>query len=127
MNRPVAYRGGVRVVAYALLSGGNAPGLDFFKSLEIRDQIKMLKLFEMLGERGLIFNKEKFKAIEGAKFYEFKSKRIRMPCYQDGLIWIVTHGFMKKTDKIDPEEIRRAERIKAEDEIICQSGMKKRI
>lgn len=116
----------MRVVSYALVSGGNAPGLDFFRGLDIRDQMKMLKLFEMLGERGSIFNKEKFKAIEGTKFYEFKSKQIRMPCYQGGLIWIVTHGFIKKTDKIDREEIRRAERIRAEDEIICQSGMKKK-
>ena len=35
-----------------------------------------------------------------------------MPCFREGRCWVVTHGFIKKTDKIDPEQIRRAERIR---------------
>ncbi len=42
---------------------------------------------------------------------------VRMPCFTlpDGLV-VITHGFVKKRDKLSPAEIQRAARIKAEDE-----------
>jgi phage-related protein len=39
-----------------------------------------------------------------------------MPCfYASGRQLVITHGFMKKSDNIPPEEIKRANRILAED------------
>lgn len=122
MVRPEAYRGDQRLVVYAVAAGGASPAQEFFRNLVPRDQAKVLKLFQMLGDRGRIQNREKFKAIEGTQFFEFKSRQIRMPCCQEGPVWIVTHGFIKKGDRIDPEQIRRAERIRDEDEIVFQAG-----
>ncbi len=123
MSRPVAYQGQARRIVYAITSAGS-PGLDFVDGLDVRNKAKVFKLFQMLGDRGEIHNKEHFKPIEGTKFCEFKSHQIRIPCYRDGLFWIVTHGFIKKDFKIDPAELRRAERIRDEDKAM-QAGIHK--
>ena len=42
----------------------------------------MLRLFNKMAEQGRIANREQFKRIEGTdKLWEFKSFKIRMPCY----------------------------------------------
>ena len=123
MSRPVACRGQARRIVYAVTPAGS-PGLDFVNGLDARNKAKVVKLFQMLGDRGEIHNKEHFKPIEGTKFCEFKSHQIRLPCYRDGLFWIITHGFIKKSDKIAREEIHRAERIRDEDKA-RQAGIHK--
>ena len=42
-----------------------------------------------------------------------------MPCFTlpDGLV-VITHGFIKKRDRISPGEIQRAAGIEAEDESV---------
>ena len=44
-----------------------------------------------------------------------------MPCFRKGDLMIITHGFRKKTDAISLEQIKRADRIKAEDLIVEKS------
>jgi hypothetical protein len=101
---------------YAVAADGTSPGEQFYEGLGDTDKAKLNKLFEVLGDLGRISNKEKFKKIEGSEFFEFKSFQIRMPCFfQDGGVVVITHGFIKKGDKISSAEIRRAERIKEED------------
>ncbi len=72
----------------------------------------------MLGDRGWINNDQKFKPIEGTKFFEFKDFQLRMPCFRQGNTMVITHGFIKKTGPIPAAEIRRAERIKGEDALM---------
>lgn len=105
------------MVVYAVCGDQTSPGEEFYDALDDGDKAKLNKLFEHLGDHSKISNKEKFKKIEGTDFFEFKSFQIRMPCYfkQGGLV-IITHGFRKKDDRIPPAEIKRAERIKEEDE-----------
>jgi len=115
--RPVAYSGERFTVAYARCLDQTAPGEEFYDELDDTNKAKLNKLFEFLGNHGKISNKEKFKKIEGTEFYEFKSFQIRMPCFfSRGQLVIITHGFVKKGDKIPPAQIKRAERIKEEDE-----------
>jgi hypothetical protein len=78
---------------------------------------KLLALFQMLGDQGEIWNREKFKKIEGTEFFEFKSFQIRMPCFfLPGNLVVITHGFRKKKDKAPAAEVKRARLIKSEDE-----------
>ena len=44
---------------------------------------------------------------------------VGMPCFTlpDGFV-VITHGFIKKRDKISPAEIERAKRIKAEEGVV---------
>lgn len=118
MNRIFAYKGSQLAVEFAIRSNGESPGHQFYKGLKQIDQAKLLKLFEIIGDQGQIRNREKFKPIEGTKLFEFKSFQIRMPCFRIEHSWVVTHGLIKKTQKIPPADLTRAEEIKAEHERI---------
>ncbi|MGA2774168.1 MAG: type II toxin-antitoxin system RelE/ParE family toxin [Bryobacteraceae bacterium] len=116
MDRPVAYSGTQFAIVYAVCLDDKSPGEVFYDGLKDADKAKLNKLFERLGDHGKILNEEKFKKIDDT-FFEFKSFQIRMPCFfHRGRLVIITHGFRKKTEKIPPAEIKRAERIKGEDE-----------
>ena len=122
MRRPVAYNGHRYTIVYAVCRNEESPGEEFYNGLQDADEAKLNKLFEYLGDHGTIRNQEKFKKLDET-FFEFKSHQIRMPCYftASGLV-IVTHGFRKKKDKTTPAEIRRAERIRDEDNEQEQQG-----
>lgn len=100
MARPIAYRGLLRVVAFAVCSNGESPGEEFFDQLRDADKAKMLKLFQRMGDTGRISNREKYKKIDG-QLWEFKAGQIRMPCFTaaKGVV-VITHGFLKKSDSI---------------------------
>ena len=65
---------------------------------------------------------ERFKKIEGTRFFEFKNHQIRMPCFfEPGGSVIITHGFKKKGDRIPQPQLERAERIREEDLAVQKS------
>ena len=116
MERPIAYRGRMFTIAYAVERSGRSPGREFFDELPGQDQAKVMRLFALLAEQGKITNPEKFGDL-GQGFREFKSFQIRMPCrFVAGGIVLVTHGFFKKSDKTPKAEIDRARRIFNEDQ-----------
>ncbi len=91
---------------------GRVPALEFLRELRLEDQIKMQHLFDW-SARDLIANREKYKLLD-AGIFEFKSKQIRMPCFESpGGLLVVTHGFIKKKDEAPPAEVRRGKEIKA--------------
>lgn len=119
MKRIFAYKGSVVAVEFAVRTNGDSPGSIFFGELGVSDKAKLLKLFETLGDQGRIKNQEKFKHIEGAgNFFVFKSFQIRMLCFRLGHSYVITHGYIKKADKMPPEQLTRAEKIKEEHERI---------
>jgi|ERR1017187_2734161 hypothetical protein len=118
MQRPIARGGPSRTVVYAVRANGTSPGFEFYRDeLTEKEQAQMLRLFNKMAEQGRIANKEQFKRIEGTdKLWEFKNFKIRMPCYfLPGNLVVITHGFRKYRDRIDPGEIGRAESIMRED------------
>jgi len=117
MDRLIAYAGAQRRVVFAVCADGSSPAAQFFDRLGSADKAKMLKLYQYLADHGWITNPEKFKKIAGTDFFEFKSFQVRMPCFfAPGRLVIVTHGFLKKGDRIPPQELERARRIRQEDE-----------
>ncbi|MGA2590251.1 MAG: type II toxin-antitoxin system RelE/ParE family toxin [Bryobacteraceae bacterium] len=101
---------------YAVCINGTSPGSDYYTALDETDKAKLNALFARMAEHGVIKNETKFKKITGTEFFEFKSHQIRMPCYYvPGRLLVITHGFNKKTDRMPPAEIARAERIRRED------------
>jgi hypothetical protein len=129
MERPIAHRGAVLVVAFAVTRNGASPGLEFYESCSDRNKGRLLKLFKLLGDRGWINNDQKFKPIEGTKFCEFKDFQLRMPCFRTENTMVITHGFVKKQGPIPPAEIIRAERIRGEDALMMgeKHGKAKRV
>jgi hypothetical protein len=117
----IAYRGARFKIEFAQLRDGTVPGMEFLKAQEPRWQANMQVLFKRLGDEGRISNREKFKPIENTEFWEFKAFQIRMPCYfrRDQRV-VITHGFLKKDDKIRKGDLRRATNIKNEYEAILR-------
>jgi len=119
----IAYCGGKLTIEFARLSNGSIPASEFLTALEERWQARLLVLFQRLGDFGRIDNREQFKKVKG-DIWEFKSFKIRMLCYYrpDKRV-VVTHGFVKKEDRIPTRELLRAESIKREYESILAQAV----
>jgi hypothetical protein len=79
--------------------------------LEPGERRKVDVLFEKLGTTGKIWNKEKFKKLEGSdNIWGFKCFQIRLPCFfTPNRRVILAFGFRKQKDRYSREEILRAE------------------
>jgi len=114
-KKEVLYKGKLHTVELAITSNGRCPGKKFLDGLSKVDREKILRIIKRRADEGKLTNREQFKKIEGEDFFEFKNFQIRMPCYfhVDGRV-IITHGFLKKGDSIEPEQIYRMKRIRDE-------------
>ena len=118
MARIIAYEGAKFTIGYARDRSGESPAHVFFESLGAGDVVKMMALFQRLGDHGNFMNKEKFRDL-GEGLYEFKSFQIRMIfayCRKERAVVVLTHGFIKKQDRTPNEELARARRIFEEDQ-----------
>lgn len=116
-DRPIVEIGHKRIVACAMLLNGKCPAEDFLENLKRSDYAtfgKFSALFQRMANEGIIPNKQQFRKVEG-EIWEFKCYQHRIGCYQDGPVWVLTHGFIKKRDKWPKEELERAKRIAKED------------
>lgn len=105
----------VRIEA-VVLADGSCPAEAFLDGLGEADAAKVLALFDLFVQRfPQPLSREKFKKIEGtAGLFEFKSFQIRLPCFfRPGGRLLVTHGLIKKADRLPPQEIARAHAIQA--------------
>lgn len=109
----MVYRSAVCTVEYATCLDGSMPAKEFYEALPVSEQRKMMTLFERIGDKGRIFNREQFKKVEGYIF-EFKRHQVRMGCFQAEHRWFLTHGFIKKQDDWPPSQLERANRIRLE-------------
>jgi len=119
----VAYRGGRYTIEYATSRDGAVPGHEFLVGREPRWQARLLYLYKVLGDTGVIRNEEQFSKLEG-DFWEFKAYQIRMICYfrPDKRV-VITHGCVKKKNRIDREQLRRAARIKQDYEAMMNEKL----
>ena len=114
-KREVLYQGKFHTVELAVTANYRCPAKKFLNSLSKFDREKILRVIKRLADEGKVANREQFKKIEGEDFFEFKNSQIRMPCYFYAVgRLIITHGFIKKEDRIRPEEIDRMKRIRDE-------------
>ncbi len=98
---------------YVLEENGKCDLLEFFSILNRSHPGEMSKIERYLNRTkdfGLIVNNEIFKSI-GNGFYEFRTRGgVRVFCFLDaGKMVICTSGYIKKKDKLDPAELKRAE------------------
>jgi phage-related protein len=114
-KREVLYQGKFHPVELAITANGRCPAKKFLNNLSKDDREKILRVIKRMADEGKVANREQFKKIESEDFFEFKNSQIRMPCYfhAAGRL-IITHGFIKKGDRIRPEEIDRMKRIRDE-------------
>lgn len=112
-DRPVAVRGSLRTIEYAVCANGSMPAKGFIEGLVESDQRKMATLFVRMANHGDVPNHKQFKSVR-AKIFEFKKHQIRVFCFRKGDCWLLTNGYKKKTNKLDQREVNRAERIMRE-------------
>ena len=97
---------------------GDCPIEEFMNSLDIKMRAKMIGLFELLEEKGNQLREPYSKMIEDGIF-EIRCKvgnnisRVLYFFYFEGKI-ILTNGFVKKTQKTPTEEIKLAQKYRAD-------------
>ena len=97
---------------------GDCPVEEFIDSLDVKMRAKMIGLLELLEEKGNQLREPYSKPIDDGIF-EIRCKagnnitRVLYFFYYEGKI-ILTNGFIKKTQKTPPEEIKLAKERRAD-------------
>lgn len=105
------------VVFYEKVNG-ECPVEEFMSSLDMKMRSKMVGMLELLEEHGNQLREPYSKALEDGIF-EIRCKvgtnitRVLYFFYYEGKI-VLTNGFVKKTQKTPPEEIKRAKDRRAD-------------
>lgn len=118
----IAFEGEKFLIEWYFDTKGHSVALDYFESLTENEQIKLLSLFELMGNIGAIKNETKFRS-EGDKIFAFKPQPHRFLCFFfTGQKIIITNAFHKKTDKLPPKEKDKALKIKDDYELRLKRG-----
>ncbi|HEU5281689.1 MAG TPA: type II toxin-antitoxin system RelE/ParE family toxin [Gammaproteobacteria bacterium] len=117
-----AYRGEFFTIEWYFDNKGKSPALTHYLSLPLNEKIATLHLFKRMGDGGKIMDKTKFNH-EGDKLFAFKPQPNRFLCFFTvGKKIIITHGFVKKSQKLPALEKKRALKIKQEYEHRIATG-----
>jgi hypothetical protein len=108
---------------YALEEDGKCELLEFLSGISEKMRNKLVRYFDRTKDHGLMGNEEILKNI-GDKFLEFRTRDgVRVFCFFDaGKMLICTGGYIKKRDKLDPVEIKRAKILRAKYEFAKSSN-----
>src|SRR6266704_224893 len=99
---------GEKFKIYGLLINGACEADEYLKELSEKEKSKLIPLLKYTADTGPVKNEQKFKNI-GNGIFEFKGFQSRLFCFFDeGRIIILTHGFIKKRDKLDSADIQKA-------------------
>jgi phage-related protein len=123
MNREyIAYEDSIFTIEWFYDSKGRSPALEYYKSLNTEERIKLLRLFKRIGDSGEIRDKTKFNS-EGNQIYAFKPKPERFLCFFfTNKKIIVTNAFCKKQQKLPENEKAKALKYKSDYEKRANKG-----
>ena len=108
MKNFVAYSGKNLTIEWFFDNNGKSLVAENFSKLSLPRKKKIFTLFRLLGDRGKIFNKEKFRN-EGNKIYAIKAFQDRLLCFFfEGAKIIVTNAYEKKSSKMPAKEKDKA-------------------
>lgn len=96
-----------RVIEFLVKENGKSPALEFYNSLDEKIKNKFRFLFTRMEEFGKISDPTKFNA-EPDGFYCFKYEQVRFIAFMDKEKIILTHGFIKKEQKLPARELEKA-------------------
>ncbi len=108
-------KGDKRDIVYAVRANGQKPARDFIRELEIGEQARFMAVFKNLCDTGRL-REHKLKKLhtKEGQAWEFRSHDWRIGAFQDGRLWVLTHGFPKKSQRTPKNEIDMIERIRRE-------------
>jgi hypothetical protein len=108
MKEFIAYEGMEFAIEWFHDTKGKSQSLEYFLELSRERQDRVLKLFRVMGDRGVIHNLTKFRS-EGDGIFAFKPQPDRFLCFFfKGKRVIVTNAFVKKQDKLPVNEKDKA-------------------
>ncbi len=94
---------------YVLEENGRCELLVFFKSLDSGAWAKLNRRLDWTKDTGLLKNTEYSKYLDWGIHYFRTRDGVRVFYFMDGEKMVIcTNGYMKKKDKLDPQEIDRA-------------------
>ena len=107
-----------RTIIFYRTKDGNCPVEDFLDSLPGKVVQKIAWVLEILEQQGMLPSTY-FKKLVNTEIWECRiqqgSNIYRIFCFFDkGSIIILTHGFIKKTQKTPIDEIKRAEEYRSD-------------
>lgn len=104
----IAYQGKKFTIEWYYDAKGYSQSLEYANSLDENELKKLTTLLIAIGDIGQLRNEEKFRS-EGDKIYAFKPKPHRfLSFFYSGGKVIVTNAFIKKQDKLPPNEKEKA-------------------
>jgi len=99
---------------YGFIVNGTCEAEDFLDGLSQKEKTKLTPLLQYTANSGLLRNEQKFKNV-GDDIFEFKGFQSRLLCFFDkGSLIILSHGCIKKRNKLDPSEIKKARKRREE-------------
>jgi phage-related protein len=112
----LVYDGSELRIEFYQTADGTVPAEDWLDGQKVKIQQKFAALFAWIGDHGKIFNEREFKHLTGTEqIFEFKVDGGRVLCFFfSGGRLVLTHGFIKKSDKTPKGEIETAESFKAD-------------
>ncbi len=97
---------------YEILSGDRSHVEDFFHELPMDTRRRVVRLIEFIADHGTPSSQQKFRHEEDG-IYAIKQGQARIYCFFDaGRVILLTHGTIKKKEKADPEDLKRAKRLR---------------
>ncbi len=100
---------GKRYDIHALVKNEKCLVQEFINDCQESDQKKIIALLKRAADNGPPKNEEKFKSIKNTNLWEFKSYQVRILCaFEKDRIIIMSHGFIKKSQKMPKREIDKA-------------------
>lgn len=101
---------------------GDVPVVKFLDEMPAQPRAYFINLFQLMANFGRIQPK-RFKK-EMGDFWAFKGEvgnlQYRFPCFRDGSVWVITHGFIKpgarnrKLGEWPEQQVERAGALRAE-------------
>ena len=118
----IVFQGKEFTIEWYYNSSGNSQAKEYFDSLDRDRKIEAFKLFKAMADIGKILNIQKFRN-EGDKIYAFKPKPDRFLCFFfSGKKIVITNAFVKKQDKLPPNEKKKAQAYQADYESRIKKG-----
>jgi phage-related protein len=95
---------------YVLEENGSCELLEFFENAPGGEVARIQRYFDRIKNHGVITNPEQSKHIGNGIYYLRTWDGLRVFYFFDvGKMVICTNGYIKKKNKIDPKEVKRAE------------------
>ena len=110
----IFYQGEKFQVEFYFSKDGQLPAKEYLEGISLDVKVKLATLVKYMAEAGKIFDITKFRIVDHKeRLYEFKPLQHRFFnfFYAGGKI-IITNGYMKKSQKVDRKELKKAIDIK---------------